>query len=68
MTNAERILDHLQTINGAVCDDCLSETLNIRPRQQVNQRVRSLYRGGKIERQEANCSRCDRTKLVNIKR
>lgn len=65
MTNAERILGHLQALSGAVCDDCLSDILKIRPRQQVNHRARDLYKMGKIDRRRTTCSRCERTKLVN---
>lgn len=65
MTNDNRILEHLTKRGRAICDDCLSATLNIRPRQQVNQRTNELLKNGDIRRYQDVCSRCGAPKLVN---
>lgn len=65
MTNADIILEAVQRPGSALCDDCLSASLNIRPRQQVNRRARDLAKHGRLDRREGDCTACGRTKLVN---
>lgn len=65
MTNETLILNHLASHPDAVCDDCLSSRLDIKPRQQVNQRANDLASKGRIRRYEDVCGSCHRTKLVN---
>ncbi|MGB0982418.1 MAG: hypothetical protein ACPG19_00170 [Saprospiraceae bacterium] len=50
--------------NKKHCDDCLSEILNIEPRQQINQICREKL-GNNITRQRGVCSECKKSKLVN---
>lgn len=65
-TNRNKILDFLEDkAEDKYCDDCLSEVLNITPRQQVNQMCRPLANEGKITRRKSSCSRCGRVKLCN---
>jgi DNA-binding transcriptional MocR family regulator len=47
------------------CDDCLSDTLGIHPRQTINQRARELAEQGLIVRTERACAGCGKPKLVN---
>ena len=48
------------------CDDCLSNKLKIKPRQQVNQICRNLKNEGKISRISSNCNICKNTKILNF--
>jgi hypothetical protein len=65
MTSSQQILEHLRKRGRAICDDCLSVGLNIRPRQQVNQKANELLKNGDIRRYQDVCSRCGAPKLVN---
>ena len=67
MSNSMKILDFLKNNKGRqYCDDCLSEDLKIRPRQQVNQICRKLSESRYIFRYEGTCSKCSKiNKLVN---
>jgi len=65
MTNESVILSHLAKRSEPLCDDCLSNALNIKPRQQVNQIANLLMFKGRISRRKAQCASCHRTKLVN---
>lgn len=50
-----------------LCDDCLSEKLKIKPRQQVNQNCNKLSNDKIIKRSSTKeiCSICNNRKLVN---
>jgi hypothetical protein len=65
MGNRDRVLSFLRTEAKSFCDDCLSEVLNVRPRQQVNQITRALASHRDIQRVRGVCSRCGDPKLVN---
>jgi hypothetical protein len=66
MTNADRIIEYLADHRGqAFCDDCLSSSLKIEPRQTVNQTCNKLKNKGRIKRQESICSSCSDFKLAN---
>lgn len=66
MTNESLILSHLASHPDAICDDCLSRRLAIKPRQQVNQRVNDLAKKGRIRRDKDICSSCGGSKLLNV--
>lgn len=65
MKNAERILLQVRANGIALCDDCLSNTLNITPRQTVNNLCRQMAKEGTISRAQGICARCGGSKLVN---
>lgn len=69
MTNREVIMQELNKIRPQViCDDCLSEALNIKPRQQINQICNDLARRNVILREKGECMmHCEKVcaKLVN---
>ncbi len=62
----ERLVETLSASPGPLCDDCLSETAGVKPRQQVNQRARQLAAEGHIQRSPTECSQCGRYKLTNV--
>jgi len=65
MTNIQKII-HSLTHNGPQCDDCLSESARITPRQTVNQICRGLAQQNVIERERYGyCPRCGRHKITN---
>jgi hypothetical protein len=66
MSHALSVLEFLDDIRpSGRCDDCLSDELDIRPRQNINIVCRPLHEAGKIERFKAACPRCGKTKLIN---
>ena len=66
MYNWERILSFLQGRPAdSFCDDCLSNELKMRPRQQVYQNAERLAAERKISRGEGVCSACRRSKKVS---
>jgi len=60
-----RIMHFLSSSSGSYCDDCLSDLLQIYPRQSINQSCRSLHSAGKIGRYHGRCTQCMRSKIVN---
>lgn len=66
MTNTEKIQKFLKSTSDIYCDDCLSEVLNIQPRQQVNQICNKFKKQGDIKREVKQCSYCSKDKLVNF--
>jgi len=66
MSNSDYILEYLEAnLTKELCDDCISNKLNISPRQQVNQITRKLTNRGLIIRERKLCSLCKKIKLVN---
>ena len=66
MSNSDVMIKFLdETKPDGMCDDCLSDALNIKPRQQVNQLCRKLYSKKQISRNKLQCPRCLKDKLVN---
>ncbi len=64
MNTLEKIRNTLRTA-GALCDDCLSSSAAVRPRQQVNARCKDMVVSGEIARQTDHCPQCHRNKIVN---
>jgi hypothetical protein len=65
MTALEKIEDFLRQNPGQpYCDDCLSAVLNIKPRQQVQQKTRQLAKDNRFWRQAGVCSRCEKPMIV----
>ena len=65
MSNREGTLGYITRNHGQYCDDCLSDLLNIHPRQQVNTICRDLANRGYIDRYKGRCTHCQSTKVVN---
>ena len=62
------IRDKLTTfleLSGPMCDDCLSSSTAVKPRQTVNRYCRDLATLGKLTRQNQQCPRCNAWKIVN---
>jgi len=66
MTNVEIVADFASK-GKKYCDDCLSETLNIRQRQQVNIIVRKLEKENNYKRGIRQCESCSKDKKVLAK-
>jgi hypothetical protein len=70
MTNADKVIDHLRNQNpgSGLCDDCLAVTVDVHPRQQINQICRRLQSEGRIARRNGICSRGNhgREKVLNF--
>jgi hypothetical protein len=66
LSSKERILDVLESVPNGICDDCLSEQTQVRPRQQVNSICRSLSNSGKAKREKALCPSCNKIKVLNM--
>ncbi len=65
MTAVAKIETFLRDHPGsAYCDDCLSEVLDIRPRQQVQQKTSKLAGNNRYWRQSSECARCRHTRIV----
>lgn len=64
MTNADKIWTTLNNA-GPMCDDCLSSSSFVKPRQTVNIKCREMVRTGKLTRQKDMCPVCRVTKVVN---
>lgn len=67
MCNIKTVQNFINNINDLYCDDCLSEVLDIKPRQQVNQICNKLKIRGFIKREVKQCCYCSKDKLVNLK-
>lgn len=67
MTNKDKILCFLRKTKGCYDDGCLSDKLNIKPRQTVNQICRELCNQGFILRpnDKGICLLCGRKKILN---
>lgn len=65
MTHTAQVLAFLEGIGPeGQCDDCLSASLHIKPRQAVNQICNRLSEAADIERSSRRCARCGKHKLV----
>ena len=65
MSNIKIIQNFINSTKDLYCDDCLSEVLDIKPRQQVNQICNKLQVQGYIKREIKQCCYCLKDKLVN---
>ena len=48
-----------------MCDDCLSSSSVVRPRQTVNINCRELENEGSLRRQKELCPKCQKEKIIN---
>lgn len=67
MTNFEKIWSVLVS-SGPMCDDCLSSSSSVRPRQSVNIMCRKLENTGDLTRRKDLCPKCRGTKIINAAR
>jgi hypothetical protein len=68
MANSAFVLELLDEIKPqGRCDDCLSEELDIRPRQTINQMCRALFAERRIKRVRGECGRCGKVKAANFR-
>ena len=51
--------------SGSMCDDCLSLSASIKPRQTVNAYCRELAKTSELTRQVEQCPQCKANKFVN---
>lgn len=66
MSNTDLIIELLESIQPEkYCDDCLSNELNISPRQQVNQICNRLESQRRLIRANGSCLSCHKKKIVN---
>lgn len=63
MSNKDKILSSL--LHAKLCDDCLSITSNVVPRQTVYSICRSLSESSVIARVRSNCDQCGKSKTTN---
>lgn len=66
MTNMEAVNEFIHENRKLYCDDCLSDELDIKPRQQINQICRNLMKDGVLNREKRQCAGCSKEKLVNV--
>jgi hypothetical protein len=52
-------------VSGPMCDDCLSSSAFIKPRQTVNARCRELETAGELVRNTDRCPQCKAIKITN---
>ena len=64
-SNADIVLEYLESRSGAYCDDCLFDQTGVEPRQQICQICTSLAKKNKIERGRTSCALCGRCKLAS---
>lgn len=65
MSNIDSVHMFIKRNEQHYCDDCLSEILEIYPRQQINQICRRLSKDDIIVRNKDECFGCKKDKLVN---
>jgi len=65
LTAKERIIEILENRPEGLCDDCLSEIADVKPRQRVNIICRDLKQRGRLRRERATCPECKRQKIIN---
>jgi hypothetical protein len=66
MSREHRILTALAT-GRRLCDDCLSEVANVKPRQSVYQACSALRDQGTLTRLTESCEACNRMKITNAR-
>lgn len=65
MSNSDKVVEYLKYKEDNICDDCLSEVLNIKPRQQINQICNKLMKINLLTRMKSECKRCKSLKNIN---
>lgn len=63
MTNKDKVFTALG--NAELCDDCLSISSGVSPRNAVNGICRTLFKESKIHRHFSKCNHCGKNKYVN---
>lgn len=66
--NREKIIEFILKNDKNLCDDCLSDELEIYPRQTVNQIANVLKDDERFNREKTICDRCNGNKLVLMKK
>jgi hypothetical protein len=66
MSRDDRILAALAT-GRRLCDDCLSDVANVKPRQSVYQACNALRDQGLLTRLTESCEACNRMKITNAR-
>ena len=64
VTNRDKVISTLVT-SGPMCDDCLSSSSTVKPRQTVNIQCRELQQHGELKRHKDMCPQCKQVKIVN---
>ena len=64
MANRDKIISTLKT-SGPMCDDCLSSSSMVKPRQSVNMGCRGLEQHGELQRHKDTCPHCKKVKIIN---
>ncbi|MEK5645814.1 hypothetical protein BK138_32005 [Paenibacillus rhizosphaerae] len=63
MSNKDKILSSIT--HATLCDDCLSNSANVKPRQTVYSICRSPGEASIIKRYEGVCEHCHKSKIIN---
>ena len=66
-TNKDKIKNFIDRGEPFYCDDCLSEELNIYPRQTINSNVRKLANEAGYKREIQKCEKCMKDKKILYK-
>jgi len=65
MTIAGQIEQLIESLEGAaICDDCITDRLNLSVRSQANAITRGLGNEKRFDRGKASCGLCGSTKTV----
>jgi imidazoleglycerol-phosphate dehydratase len=65
MTSKEKVLKTLGQAKKPICDDCLSQESQVRPRQAVYQICAALGRQDILRRKKVSCGSCGKRKLTS---
>lgn len=65
MSNETQVLDALNSTQGPLCDDCITEVVGWNSRQQAHSVGSKMAERETIIRAHGVCSRCGRRKIVN---
>lgn len=67
MTIADEVFQYLSSHPGGICDDCLTEVLHLKYRQQAFSRCSNLNREGLVLRiRDGSCRRCSKSKICTM--
>ena len=65
MTIAGQIEQLIASLSGAsICDDCITDRLNLSVRSQANVVTRELGRSGEYDRAKTSCGQCGALKTA----
>ncbi len=65
MTHMDKVQKYIYSSHEYLCDDCLSELLDIKSRQTVNKIANKLFVNNSIKRRKDSCSNCKKEKFIN---